>query len=442
MLCKDSVVTKKALEFKSKRTIEGEQVRLLRETVRYVSKKSPFYKNMFRKCKIEHADIKSLRDLSMVPLTRKEQLQKCNHSFYCVDRKEIADIVATTGTTGEPVFIVLTKHDLDRLSLNEVYSFSCAGASESDIFHLAVTMDSLFMAGIAYYLGIIGLGAGVYRAGMHNIKRQIILIQKLKPTGIMTVPSFLLQLEKEIRSERINPLSLSIKKALLVGDSIRDQNFRLRGIGELLQKTWPLDFYSTYGNSEAAISYCECQFKQGGHEHSDLIITEIIDDNGNVVPDGEVGELVLTTLQVRGMPLLRYCTGDITFKVTKPCSCGRNSSRIGPILGRKAQMLKYKGTKLYPKVIEHAIAGIDGVHNYIIEAFTGDDLSDKIVIKVGTKKRSESLKRLLCAQIVASARVVPIVKFASMREVYLLQSNSGKNRKPRTFIDHRNINIK
>lgn len=436
-LLKGNVLKKNPLEFKSKRTIDSEQINLLRDMVRYVSKKSPFYRSMLRKCKIKHSDIKSLRDLSIIPFTKKEQLQKCNNSFCCVDRKEIADIVATTGTTGEPVFIILTKHDLRRLALNEVYSFSCAGSTDNDIFHLAVTVDNLFMAGIAYYLGIVSLGAGVYRAGMHNIKRQILLMQKLKPTGIMTVPSFLLQLGKEIRKEKINPLLLSVKKALLVGDSIRNQAFQLSGIGELLQKTWPLDFYSTFGNSEAAISYCECQLKQGGHEHSDLIITEIIDDDGNVVCDGDVGELVLTSLQTRGMPLLRYRTGDMTFKISKPCLCGRSSSRIGPVLGRKSQMLKYKGTKVYPMAIENALAGIKGVQNYIIEAFTGDDYSDKIVIKIGVIKRSEPIKRLICARISAHARVVPIIKFASAGEVYLLQSDNGKNRKPKTFIDHR-----
>jgi len=430
-------VLNKDLEFKPKRTIENEQLHLLKEAVLYASKRSPFYKSILQRKKVRHTDIKSLQDLAALPLTLKDHLQKYNHSFYCVDKKEIADIVATTGTTGEPVFIVLTKDDLRRLALNEAYSFSCAGANANDLFHLAVTLDNLFMAGIAYYSGIIELGAGVYRAGMHNIKRQIVLLQKLKPTGIMTVPSFLLQLGKEIRDEGINPSSLSVKKALLVGDSIRDQNFCLRGVGALIHKAWPLDLYSTFGNSEAAISYCECRFKRGGHEHPDLIISEIVDDNGNVLSDGEMGELVLTALQTQGMPLLRYRTGDITFKIAEPCLCGRNSSRIGPIMGRKAQMLKYKGTKVYPKVIENTIAGIDGVCNYVVEAFTGDDFSDKIVITVGSKKRCKSFKHLICEEIAANARVSPAVKFASIQEVCLLQNENGRNRKPTTFIDHR-----
>lgn len=428
---------KKTLEFNSKKTIESEQLCLLKEAVLYASKRSPFYKNILRKKKIQYTDIKSLYDITVLPLTLKDQLQKYNRSFYCVNKKAIADIVSTTGTTGEPVFIILTKHDLQRLAKNEVYSFSCAGATDKDLFHLAVTIDDLFMAGVAYYLGIIELGASVYRAGMHNIKRQILLLKQLKPTGIMTVPSFLLQLGKGIREEKINLLSLSVKKALLVGESIRDQDFSLSGIGELLHKTWPLDLYSTFGNSETAISYCECRYKRGAHEHSDLIITEIIDENGNAVPDGEPGELVLTTLQTEGMPLLRYCTGDITFKITERCACGRSSVRIGPILGRKAHMLKYKGTKVYPKAIESAIARVSGVCNYIIEAFTGDDFSDKIVVKIGCKKKRESLKRSLCSHIAAYTRVTPIVKLLSVQEVDALQSENGKNRKLRTFIDYR-----
>jgi phenylacetate-CoA ligase len=105
-------------------------------------------------------------------------------------------------------------------------------------------------------------------------------------------------------------------------------------------------------------------------------------------------------------------------------------------------MLKYRGTKVYPKAIENAITGISGVHNYVIEAFTGDDFSDKVIVKIGSEKRNESFKRLLCAQIAANARVIPIVKFASTREIYSLQNDNGKNRKPKTFIDHRKINTK
>lgn len=427
-------MSRNSLEFKSKGIIAKEQLRGLREIVLYVARNSPFYKKALG---IRYTAIKSLEDICKLPITTKDDLQKYNRDFYCVAQEDIAEIVSTTGTTGEFVFVALTKRDLQRLALNEVYSFSCAEATKHDVFHIAVTLDNLFMAGMAYYSGIVQLGATAYRVGMHNIKKHIFLIEKLKPTGIVTVPSFLLELCKGIKEEGINPSILSIKKAFLVGESIRDKDFKLSGIGALIEKRWPLELYSTFGNSEAAISFCECKYHKGTHEHSDLIISEILDDDGNAVNDGETGELVLTSLQVRGMPLLRYRTGDITFKINEKCKCGRNSLRIGPILGRKAQMIKYKGTKLYPKVIENAIASIDDVHNYVIEVFTGDDLSDKIIVKIGCDRQTDKLKNIVCSHIEAFARVTPEVELLPTGEVEMLRTDNGRHRKPRAFIDHR-----
>lgn len=421
-------------EFKANKVIAEEQLKGLKAAVRYATKSSPFYKKIIG---IKDSQISSLDDIQKIPITSKEDLQRHNSSFFCVDQKDIAEIVSTTGTTGEFVFVALTKSDLKRLALNEVYSFSCAGVVSKDTFHIAVTLDNLFMAGMAYYLGITQLGATAYRVGMHNIKKHIFLMQKLKPTGIVTVPSFLLQLCQEMEEERIDPSSLSIKKALLVGESIRDKNFKLSGIGDLIEKHWPLELYSTFGNSETAISFCECKYHKGAHEHPNLIISEILDDKGNTVREGEVGELVLTTLQVQGMPLLRYRTGDITFKITEKCRCGRNSHRIGPILGRKAQMIKYKGTKLYPKVIENAIMNIRGVINYVIEVFTGDDFSDKIIVKIGCDRQDEKLRKSVCAQIEARARVTPEVILLPIGEVEMLRTENGQHRKQKTFIDHR-----
>lgn len=424
----------KTCEFKTEKAITEEQLKGLKAVVRYVVKNSPFYKKIIE---IKDSKIKSLEDIQKLPVTSKEDLQKHNSSFFCVAQKDIAEIVSTTGTTGEFVFVALTKSDLKRLALNEVYSFTCAGVTALDTFHIAVTLDNLFMAGMAYYLGITQLSATAYRAGMHNIKKHIFLIQKLKPNGIVTVPSFLFQLCQGIKEEGIDPSSLSVKKVLLVGESIRDKNFKLSGIGALIEKHWPLELYSTFGNTETAISFCECKYHKGAHEHPGLIISEILDDMGNPVKEGESGELVLTTLQAQGMPLLRYRTGDITFKITEKCKCGRNSARIGPILGRKAQMIKYKGTKLYPRAIENAITRIDGVHNYVVEVFIGDNFSDKIVVKIGCDKQTEKIKKSVCSQIEAYARVTPEVELLSTGEVEMLRTDNGRHRKPRTFIDHR-----
>jgi len=272
---------------------------------------------------------------------------------------------------------------------------------------------------------------------MRNVKKQRQLIRQLSPTGIVTVPSFLLKLADIIEEENWSPRKSTIRKALLVGECIREQDFSLNRLGTLICEKWPVDLYSTYGNSECGISFCECEKKVGGHEHPDLIISEILDDNDNPLPDGEIGELVLTTLQTRGMPLLRYKTGDVTFKLTEKCGCGRNSSRIGPILGRKSQMLKFKGVKVYPKTIENAVLSTAGVNNHVIEVYTGDDYLDRIVVKIGCKRKNKKIKEEVLKNIEAYARVTPEVELMSIKEVDWLRTEGGNRRKMRMFIDNR-----
>ena len=131
---------------------------------------------------------------------------------------------------------------------------------------------------------------------------------------------------------------------------------------------------------------------------------EVVDESGSPVKDGEMGELVVTTFQVEGMPLLRYRTGDITFRISEPCACGRNSIRIGPITGRKAHRLKIKGTTVYPRNIENALVGVEGVENYVIEAYTGDDYGDRIVVKVGSSNMGSAFKLDVCEAIRTKAR--------------------------------------
>jgi len=259
----------------------------------------------------------------------------------------------------------------------------------------------------------------------------------LSPTGIVTVPSFILRLADAIKEENLSSRKNTIRKAVLVGECIREQDFSLNRLGMLISKKWPVDLYSTYGNSECGISFCECKEKVGAHEHSDLIISEILDDNDNPVSDGEIGELVLTTLQTRGMPLLRYKTGDVTFKLTEKCGCGRNSSRIGPILGRKAQMMKFKGVKVYPKTIENAVLSTAGVNNHVIEVYTGDDYLDKVIVKIGCKRKTKKIKEEVLKNIEAYARVTPEVELMSVKEVDWLMTEGGNRRKMRMFIDNR-----
>jgi phenylacetate-CoA ligase len=142
--------------------------------------------------------------------------------------------------------------------------------------------------------------------------------------------------------------------------------------------------YSTYASTELSCAYCECTTQYGGHAHPELVYTEIVDDAGNPVPDGQAGELVATPLGVEGVPLVRYKTGDITFKVPGACACGRNSLRVGPILARKAHMIKIKGTSVYPLSITNVLDSLDCIDDYIIIIEDEDSGSDNVTIHVAT----------------------------------------------------------
>src|SRR5690606_15612357 len=152
--------------------------------------------------------------------------------------------------------------------------------------------------------------------------------------------------------------------------------------------------YSTYASSEMATAFTECEAKKGGHVHPELIITEILDDEGQPVVPGEVGELTVTTLGVEAMPLIRFRTGDICRKHEEKCSCGRNTYRLGPIVGRKNQMIKYKGTTLYPPVLCDVMDSIPEITGYLIEVYSNEYNNDEIVVKYHARENL-NLKELI-----------------------------------------------
>ena len=428
--------TFKNIDFLGASIREKIQLKLLKDTIERAYSHSPFYKKAFAKSKIRPHNIKKIEDLGRLPFTAKDDLQRENWSFLCVPHRDIAELVASTGTTGEPVFIAMTRHDLERLAENEKKSFGYTGVTPDDLFQIAVTSDNLFIAGIAYYRGLIRLGAGVVRTGPQNAMRNLNLIKRLKPTGIVAVPSFMLAMARHAKEEGIPLAKTSLKRIVLIGESIRNPDFSSNSLGKMVEGAWGKKCFSTYGITEAALSFCECRVKEGLHSHPDLVIAEIIDDNNNPLNDGEAGELVVTTLQVEGMPFIRYKTGDITFKISKKCRCGRTSLRIGPIIGRKYQRLKVKGVTLYPRTIENALLEIKDVINYQIEAYTGDDYTDHVRVLVGTHSKAPYFKKTVADRLKAIARFTPEIEIMPPKKIEK-ELYKGNSRKALTFKDSR-----
>ncbi|MHB1922614.1 MAG: phenylacetate--CoA ligase family protein, partial [Chitinophagaceae bacterium] len=257
-------------------------------------------------------------DLSSIPFTTKENLQQRNNEFLCVTPDKVLEYTLTSGTLGKPVTIALTEKDLNRLALNEYHSFQCTESTENDIFQLMITLDRQFMSGIAYHSGLVKLGAGIIRVGPGVPSLQLSTIERLKPTVLIVVPSFLLKLIHFAENQKMDLNQSSVKKAICIGENIRNSDFTFNALGKKISEAWNIQLFSTYASTEMQTAFTECRIGQGGHLQNDLMIVEIVDSNNQQVPPKVPGEVVITTLGVEGMPLLRYKTGDICMYFTEP----------------------------------------------------------------------------------------------------------------------------
>jgi phenylacetate-CoA ligase len=408
----------------------------LPELFSYLQSHSKFYSSLFKEKGINPSSVTTLEDLRKLPVTTKDQLQERNNDFVCVPANKIIDYITTSGTLGDPVTFPLTNADLDRLAYNEYISFVCADGSPDDIYQLMTTLDRRFMAGLAYFLGIRKLGAGVVRVGAGIPELQWDTINRINPTAFVTVPSFLLKLIEYAEANNIDYKNSSIKKAICIGEALRKQDFSLSTLGQKIRDKWDIDLYSTYASTEMSAAFTECKAGKGGHHHPELMIVEFLDEDNEPVKEGEAGEVTITTLGVEGMPLLRFKTGDLCYHYSEPCECGRKTIRLGPILGRAKQMIKYKGTTLYPPALYDILNNIDGVKNYVVEVFTNEIGTDEILIRVGCENIPENFEKDIKDHFRAKLRVAPQVKFEDPELINKLQFPE-LSRKPVVFFDKR-----
>ncbi len=416
--------------------IKKMQEERLQILLKYLQERAPFYKNLFEQHQLNIDEIKTLEDLSQIPCTTKENLQSNNLDFLCVPVNEIIEYSSTSGTLGSPVTIALTENDLKRLTFNEYASFLCTETNSSDIFQLMLTLDRQFMAGMAYYFGLRKLGAGIIRLGPGVPSMQLETIFKLKPTAIVAVPSFILKLVQYAQEHNIDINSSSVKKAICIGENIRNTDFSLNILGKKITEVWNIHLYSTYASTEMQTAFTECRYGVGGHFQPELIILEFLDENNQAVKSGEPGEITITTLDVEGMPLLRYKTGDICLHYTETCRCGRTTTRISPIIGRKKQMIKFKGTTLYPPALFDILNEMEEIKDYVAEVYSNEIGMDEVLLHLLPINESNETDRKIRAYIQAKLRVSPHIQYISAEQMNKLHANEI-NRKPIKFIDRR-----
>jgi len=412
------------------------QEQKLQDLLLYLSLHSAFYKELFAKHKINIGDIKTPSDLTLIPTTSKDDLQQRNDDFLCVRAEKVIEYTSTSGTLGSPVTIALTENDLNRLAFNEYNSFSCADGSANDIYQLMLTLDRQFMAGIAYYTGIRKLGAGIIRLGPGVPSLQWETIRRLKPTAIVAVPSFILKLIQFAKDAGIDINATSVKKAICIGENIRNTDFSLNILGKKITEGWNIRLYSTYASTEMQTAFTECSEGRGGHHQPELVIVELLDENDQPVGPNTPGEVTITTLGVEGMPLLRYKTGDICMYDDGPCTCGRTSLRLSPVMGRKKQMIKFKGTTLYPPALFDLLNEREEILDFVIEVYSNEIGLDQVLLYLLPAEESEECDHRIRAYLQARLRVSPHIKYLTAEEMQKKQFAEA-SRKPIKFIDRR-----
>lgn len=367
------------LETMPRERLEGLQAERLRNTVRHADR-APYYHDLFQQQGLRPESIRHLTDLARLPFTTKEDLR--NHYPYGLlgaEHRDLRRLHCSSGTTGNPTVIFHDQHDLDAWANLVARSMYCAGARDSDVFQ-NICGYGLFTGGLGFQYGAERLGALTIPAGAGNTRRQIKLMRDFSTSVIHTIPSYLMRLRAELDELHIDPTGDLALRIILTGAEPHSEETRQR-----VQAAYGVPVFNSYGLSEMngpGVAF-ECTEQAGMHLWEDAFLLEVIHpETLQPVPEGQLGELVLTTLERRAMPLIRYRTRDLTRILPGPCPCGRSHRRIDRIAGRSDDMLIIRGCNVFPMQIERILMAMPEVgHNYLIHLITVKDL-DEIHIEV------------------------------------------------------------
>lgn len=416
---------------------ENYWLKALNEHIQYVKKNSWYYKDQLAWAGSGVTVLNELTDIQNFPFTEKDDIASRNKDFLCVPMGDVRDIVTTSGTLGGSVAVYLTQKDLTRLGVNEAGSYILAGCTKDDTFQLLTTIDKRFMAGLAYFLGSNELGARMIRSGPGALQLQWESIQRFEPTVLVAVPSFIPRLIQYALDNGIDPNKSSVKKIICIGEAVRDEKLQPNYLANRITVQWNVQLFSTYASTEMGTAFTECEAGNGVHLQPELMYLEVLDDDGSQVKNGERGEVVVTPLGVEGTPVLRFRTGDICHYYDDPCSCGRNTPRLGAVIGRKQQMVKLRGTSLYPNSIIDELNAIPEVVNFVVELHSDEMGLDEVVVKA--LLHGENAETKVLEKLSGKLRVKPRLILATNEEINKLKFDENQ-RKPQILIDWRAAN--
>ena len=368
--------------------IESLQVKRLRQTLQRVNATVPFYREQFRKAGVTPEQIKSLDDLRRLPFTLKQDMRdNYPYGLFAVPLEQIVRIHASSGTTGKPTVVGYTRRDIDTWSELMARSFVAAGAHKGDVIHNAYGYG-LFTGGLGAHYGAERLGASVIPMSGGNTKKQLMIMQDFGSTVLTCTPSYSLYLAEVAAEEGIDFKALKLKVGIFGAEPWSEQ------MRKEIEEKLNLKAIDIYGLSEilgpgVAIECIEAQ--KGLHIWEDHFIPEIIDpDSGEVLPWGEQGELVITTITKEGIPMIRYRTRDITRIIPEPCICGRTHVRLERMSGRSDDMLIIRGVNVFPSQIESVLITIEGVEPHYQLIVDREENLDTLEVQVEVNEQSFS----------------------------------------------------
>ncbi len=410
----------------------------LKQLVHYVYERSPFYRKKFDEHGVKPEDIQTLEDIRKLPFTIKQDLRDTYPTgMFCVPNSKLARFHASSGTTGKPIVVGYTQKDIDEWAESLARGFTSVGLGKNDILQVSYGYG-LFTGGLGAHYGSEKLGATVLPTSSGNTERQIQLMKDLGTTAIACTPSYFLYIIETARKLGISIENETKLKMGFFGAEPWSEELKKR-----IEDESGIKAYDIYGTSEmSGPLFTECSEQCGIHIWADKFLVEIINpETDEPVPDGEIGELVITTLNKEALPLIRYRVRDLTQKLSEPCVCGRTHPRITRISGRSDDMIIVRGINVFPGQVESVLMTIPEVGNHfmIIVDRIGPLDSMKVQIEMNESVFSDKMSDMMALERKISGALKSVLNLAA--EVELVEHGSlprseGKSKK---VIDKRKI---
>lgn len=404
----------KEIETIDRPALEALQLKRLQATLRQ-AQKSLHYGRIFKESGIDLDTVKSIEAIEKMPMTTKDDLRDhWPYGFLAVSRDDLVRMHSSSGTTGRATIVFHTANDIEQWTSIVARSMYMTGMRKSDVFQNMMTYG-LFTGGLGFHYGAEKIGALTIPAGAGNSKRQIQLMRDFETTTIHIIPSYALHLMTVFEEMALDPRRDTRLKRAFIGAEPHSEKMRRK-----LEDFYGFKAFNSYGLSEMCgpgVAF-ECPAQDGLHIWEDQFLVEIFDPHTlRPVPEGQEGELVLTTLVRDGMPIVRYRTKDLTRIIPGPCECGRTHRRIERIKGRTDDMMILKGVNIFPVQIERKLMGIPGVGNNFLIVLDRVDFTDLMTIKIevqreyfmGDLRQLESLRRRIVEELKSDLLITPKV---------------------------------